>query len=82
MLKIRNFMCISCYLQPQQQDENLERDSSGESQEEHETESDVADMATAPPEPPRPGALTIAWVFLSTFFTSLFPQDPNLAAVN
>ncbi|XP_022094578.1 homocysteine-responsive endoplasmic reticulum-resident ubiquitin-like domain member 2 protein [Acanthaster planci] len=68
--------------QEQQQDENSEQDASGESQEEQETDSDSAETATAPLEPPRPGVLTVAWVFLSTFFTSLFPQDPNLAAVN
>ncbi|XP_038069999.1 homocysteine-responsive endoplasmic reticulum-resident ubiquitin-like domain member 2 protein [Patiria miniata] len=65
-----------------QQDESSERESSTESQEERETDSDSAERPPAPPEPPKPGVLTIAWVFLSTFFTSLFPQDPNVAAAN
>ncbi|XP_071785593.1 homocysteine-responsive endoplasmic reticulum-resident ubiquitin-like domain member 2 protein isoform X1 [Asterias amurensis] len=68
--------------QPEQQlaGDNAERDSTSESQEEGETDSDSTE--TAPPETPKPGVLAIMWIFVSTFFTSLFPQDPNAIAGN
>ena len=45
------------------------------------TEGEEADPEPAGPEElPRPGVLGTAWIFVSTFFTSLLPMDPaNMA---
>lgn len=39
---------------------------------------DVTDPLVPPPPPPGPSAVTVAYNFVTSFFTSLFPSGPGV----
>ncbi len=69
--------------QPNNNTDDAETTDNAEDAETEETTEDDGnenDDDAVPAEPPRPGVLATAWIFVSTFFTSLLPMDPaNMA---
>ncbi|XP_033117552.1 homocysteine-responsive endoplasmic reticulum-resident ubiquitin-like domain member 2 protein [Anneissia japonica] len=47
-----------------------------------ETQENSEGDATTAPSPPGPGVFSTAWIFFSSFFTSLIPHEPPAANVN
>lgn len=69
---------IEIEVEPPQQPENVPRDPGAEETpaEEESNTPQTESTPTDTPEPPPPGALTVAWSFVSTFFSSLIPEPP------
>ncbi|XP_071957475.1 homocysteine-responsive endoplasmic reticulum-resident ubiquitin-like domain member 2 protein [Antedon mediterranea] len=63
------------------QHENEEHTNQQTEQPENESQTDSNAIET-PPSPPQPGVFATAWIFFSSFFTSLIPHEPPPANLN
>ncbi|XP_050396732.1 homocysteine-responsive endoplasmic reticulum-resident ubiquitin-like domain member 2 protein [Patella vulgata] len=64
---------------PTETQDNTQDNTDGSNEGEESSETRSEDEVSAPP-PPQPGVLATAWVFFTTFFSSLIPEQPG--AVN